>query len=219
MKGPRPRFAAGLPEPADRSVCPAMAVVPQGRSAPRTERVRHPQADPPRSQQDLGPHPVVGAHSARPKADRRDRSSGRQASLPTAAAQPSPSADFDRVATLAVALRLVARTALIRERDRPRSHRRPPARRQPPGAQRPRGAPGRLHDGPTSGTWGRPGTHWTGSTPPGARAHAAQAAARHSSGGGDPAPPRARHDRLRRRRTGTRETPRRWAALARSSGR
>lgn len=235
MRGHRPRFAAGPREGPDRSACPAIPVDPQGRAAHRTGPLRHRPDDPPRCRQDPGPRPVVGDRPARPRA-RRDRPYGRLASLPTAAAQPNPLADFDRVVSLRVTslsgeLRLAARTTRTRERDRPRtqprlrshrrprSHRRVSARRQPPGAQQPRGAPGRLHDGPTSGTLGRPGTHWTGSTPPDARAHAAQAAARHSSGGGDPVPPRARHDRLRRRRTGTREIPRRWAALARSSGR
>ena len=77
---------------------------------------------------------------------------------------------------------------------------------------RPRGVP-------NPGTWGRPGTRSTGSTPPGARRPAARVAIRRSSGVGGPGSSIVHRGRRRTRRTDRPGHRPCWAALARSSAR
>ena len=81
-----------------------------------------------------------------------------------------------------------------------------------PGRARPRGAP-------NPGTWGRPGTRSTGSTPPGARRPAGRVGTRRSTGVDGPGSLTVHRGRRRKRRTDRPGHRPCWAALAQSSAR
>ncbi len=174
-----------------------------GRSHTATRRGRRPRRTP---MAGVRPSRGVDCGGAAGRVGRQGRSGRRPRRWPRRRLRVRPRQPT-RSAPRSIRPRDVARTRWTR---RPRLRRRPPRMRS--GHARPRA-------GPIPGTSGRPGTRSRGSTPPGARAHAAQGRHRRSTDVGGRGSWHARRGRPRRRRRDRLGTRPRWAALARSSQR
>jgi len=186
----------------------------------------HPRADPPRCRPGPGPLWSDCSGNRTPKAlgirrglRRRpmhlQRPQLRRHPQPTGAARPNPEAGSAGQADPPERAAAMGHRPQGRRPLRPRRGRRSAPSRldlRLLGRGRPRGVP-------NPGTWGRPGTRSTGSTPPGARRPAGRVETRQSTGVDGPGSLTVHRGRRRRRRTDRPGHRPCWAALAQSSAR